>query len=344
MSLKWIVGGLLVASAGAYAYADYRSHQQLTGTLDQVNQQLAQSGQGQFEYSDASISLISDEITLKQVNFRPAQPDNPGIKIDSIRISGLEKGHQTLPTRLRISMDNIELRLNEFDALLADADMLSRSLIEDNFDVRDNTLFLHYDAEMGYDYEARTSTLDAFSHYRSEEMMDSNISLQIVNLPQLNQTFNNLDAKAMQQQQAKMMTQVFSDAGLTRLQFSYQDRGLMQKLYQSAAADPDMIAAMQSQGLEPNVDNLKQTLLAALEQSVQHQQREVTELERELTAHLRQLLASDKPELNVILSSVKPEGLKFTDFMVLMMSNGHPDIANSLVNIEINSSASVSSR
>lgn len=343
MSLKWIVGGLLVASVGAYAYADYQTNRELADSLDQVNRQLAESGQGQFDYSDASMSLISNDITLKQVNFQPAQPDKPGIKVDSVRISGLEKGQQQLPASLRVSMDNIELRLNEFDTLLAETDMLSRSLIEDNFDVRDNTLYLHYDAEMGYDYNAQTSALDAFSNYRSEDMLDSDITLQIVNLPQLDQTLDKLDAKAMQQQQADMMMQVFSDAGLTRLQFSYQDRGLMQKLYQSAAADPEMIAAMQAQGLEPNVDNLKQTLLTALDESVQNRQREVTALEQELTAHLRRFLAADQPMLNVTLSSVKPEGLKFTDFLVLMMSNGHPDIANSLVNIEIDSGAPVSS-
>lgn len=344
MSLKWIVGGLLVASAGAYAYADYRTNQELTDSLDEVNQQLAQSGQGQFDYHDASISLINNDIILKQVNYQPAQPDKPAMSVELIRITGLEKGQQQLPASLRVKMDNIELRLNQFDAMLAEADVLSRSLIEDSFDVRDNTLYLHYDAEMGYDYDAQTSALDAFSHYRSEDMLDSDISLQIVNLPQLDKTLDNLDTEALQQQQADMMMQAFSDAGLTRLHFSYRDRGLMPKLYETAAADPQMVKAMQAQGLEPNVENLKQTLLTALNQSIQNQRRGETALEQTLTAHLRQFLTADEPQLNVTLTSVKPEGLKFTDFLVLMMSNGHPDIANSLVNIEIDSGEPVSTK
>lgn len=339
MSIKWIVTGLLVASAGAYAYADYQTDRQLSDTLQQARQQLAQSGQGQFDYADARMSLISNDITLEQVSFIAAEPDQPDFSIASITITGLEKNQQQIPTNLRIAMDDVEMRVNSISAMLAEADAMSLKMIEDNFDIRDNTLYLHYDAEMGYDYDTTASTLDAYSHYRSETMLDSDIALQIVNLPKLDQSLDQLDAEAVQQRQAEMMQHLFSNAGLTRLQLAYRDRGLMDKLYETAAADPEMIATMQAQGLEPTVENLKQTLLTAMQQSMQDQTREVSALEKELMAHLQQFLASDDPSLDITVSSVKPEGLKFSDFLVLMMSNGNPEIASSLVNITIDSGA-----
>jgi hypothetical protein len=339
MSIKWIVTGLLVASAGAYAYSDYQADRQLSDTLQQARQQLALSGQGQFDYADARMSLISNDITLEQVSFIAAEPDQPDFSIASITITGLEKNQQQIPTNLRIAMDDVEMRVNSISAMLAEADAMSLKMIEDNFDIRDNTLYLHYDAEMGYDYDTTASTLDAYSHYRSETMLDSDIALQIVNLPKLDQPLDQLDAEAVQQRQAEMMQHLFSNAGLTRLQLAYRDRGLMDKLYETAAADPEMIATMQAQGLEPTVENLKQTLLTAMQQSMQDQTREVSALEKELMAHLQQFLASDDPSLDITVSSVKPEGLKFSDFLVLMMSNGNPEIASSLVNITIDSGA-----
>lgn len=335
MMQKWIVFGLLVA-AGAYAYADYQSDQRLITGLDNVAADLAASGQGELRYGKADMSLFTQHITLKNVSFIPSTDSDPGFSIASVNVTDIKQSQNSeFLVKAHIAMNNVELRIKDADKLLVDTDELGYALIRDNFDIRDNVLYLNYDTELAYDFDEIASTLNAYSRYDAAGMLASDIRLQLVNLPKMDKAIDTMTPAASEELQSQLMMQLFSDAGLTQLQLSYEDKGLMQKLYQSALKDPKLINALQKRGMEPNVANLKQILLEGLDASTQNATRKISQLEQELFRHASRFVVSENPKVNITLSSVKPEGLKFTDLLILVMSNGHPDIASSLVNIDI---------
>jgi hypothetical protein len=344
MAYKWITSGLIVIATvgtGAYLFADHQSTQKVKHSLDQLADELSDSGQGELHYDDPHVGLFSKQVSVNKIQFDASNPSSPDIHIEKMVISNIVYDQQTnLPVKMHIELLNATAILNQVDQYFADSDALTTALFSEIVEVKDNTASIHYDAEAGYELDPAQSNLNIYSSTNAEEMMSSRFEMSLVNVPDINagymqSTLAGGEQAAIAQQQTQEFMEALSKTALTQLKLSVQDHGIVAKIYQAALQDPDIISAMQKEGLKPSVHNLKLLLQHGLEQSLVNQERPVSELQEQLVSHAKTFLASDDPYLEVTINSVKPEGLGFTDALVLMMSNGHPDIVKSLMQVEI---------
>ncbi|MCX4186655.1 hypothetical protein [Methylophaga sp. OBS4] len=339
---KKIIGiTAIVAALGfaSYGYADYQATAKVKKDLDQVAADINKSGQGDLSYEAVKVSLLTEDVVIRNARFTPNDPSEAVMQIAKLTFSDmvLAEGQQ-LPTKMKIDMTDAVITVNNVDALLGDMDSLQRAITAEVLNVENNTAVINYNAQLGYELNPVLSLLDIYSNYDAEGMAASDFSIQFANMPTLDAEIMNAaissgdTAQALQQQQ---LFAAFSDTSLKQLTLSLQDKGLAHKIYTAIAQDPKVSETLREQGDEASADTVRNIILQELDKEISRKQGSSHQLELELLTHAREFLASDNPGMALTLTALKPEGLTFTDILMLVMMGGHPDIANKMVKLDI---------
>lgn len=337
MLKKWIgfCAILAIIGIGLYAYADYQTAQRVKAELDQFTIEFAKTGQGELSYHDVDVGLFAKNVQVHNVLFLPADPTEPTLSIDKVTVSKLNimNDQNRLPEELHLEMENAVITISNANDMFSTTEPMVTSILTQVFSIEGNTAKFVYDAEMGYELNEKTHVLNLYSNYSAPEMMTSEFSVDVANIPNFSEMaipVNEDDDQILQQ-----MMQHFSKATLKQLQFNFNDAGMMKKFYTAAVMNPDIVESMRAAGKEPTIENFKQMMIAQLEQNAQSEQMRNNPMAQQILTYSREFLTTDSPELDLTINSVKPEGLDFTDLLVLLMSNGHPDMVSQLLEINV---------